>query len=130
MENTVKINIPDGYVIEWNKNYNGVEIKADGEHFVIDANKPSYYCNWNDAMRYYTGSSWKLPTVKQLKVLAKHIDKINEVIRENNGYEIFGWLWSCEEKDEFRVWSVYMDDGGIYGGSKGSPTYVRAVSIL
>lgn len=43
MEKTVKINVPDGYVIEWNKNYNGVEIKADCEHFVIDANKPSYY---------------------------------------------------------------------------------------
>ena len=40
MEKIVKINVPDGHVIEWNKNYNGVEIKSDCEDFVIDANKP------------------------------------------------------------------------------------------
>lgn len=149
MEKTLKITFPKGYkidkdksienivsekvddvVIEWNKEYKSVEIKADDEHFMLDASKPSYYCSWNDAIRFHERGMWKLPTVKQLQVLAKYIDKVNEVIRNNYGYEIIGWLWSHEEKDEFHAWSVWMDDGGIYGGSKSSLTYVRGVSVL
>lgn len=53
---TFKVNVPEGYeidkekstfenivfkkkddvVIRWSENYNGVEIKADGEHFITD----------------------------------------------------------------------------------------------
>ena len=134
MKKKLKINVPNGYVIDkeestfeyvvfkkidnvikWNENYNGVEIKADGEHFVIEVNRPSYYCTWDDAVRFYNESCmWKLPTVKQLQVLAKHIDKVNEVIQENNGYKIYQcWYWSCEEVNKFKAWFVHMSSGDI-----------------
>ena len=146
MEKVLNNNVPDGceidkenttfdkiddVVIKWNAITYAVEIAADGEHFMVDASRPSYYCSWDDAMRFHRNGIWNLPTVKQLKVLAKHINKVNEVIQENNEFEIAGgWLWSHEEKDKSRVWSVYMDDGGIYGGSKDRLTYVRAVCVL
>ena len=146
MEKVLNNNVPDGceidkenttfdkiddVVIKWNASTYAVEIAADGEHFMVDASRPSYYCSWDDAMRFHRNGIWNLPTVKQLKVLAKHINKVNEVIQENNEFEIAGgWLWSHEEKDKSRVWSVYMDDGGIYGGSKDRLTYVRAVCVL
>lgn len=67
IEKVLKINVPEGYEIDkekstfnnivfkklplqkivsikWNKNYNGVEIHADGEHFVVDG-RPSYIMN-------------------------------------------------------------------------------------
>ena len=123
----------DDVVIKWNKNYNGVEIKVDGEHFVVDAN-PSYTMGWNDAVRFYNhphrSHTWKLPTVIQLQVLAKHINKVNEVIRENNGYEINGWYWSCEEYDEFRTWGVFMYDESVGYTNNSNYGYVRAVSVL
>ena len=153
MEKTLKINVPDGYVIDeekstfenivfkkvddvvikWNKNYCGVEINVDDEHFVVDSN-PSYYMNWDDAMRFYSqphrSHTWKLPTGKQLKVLAKYLDKVNEIIRENNGYEINGYVWSCEEMGDFCAWIVSMPDGYTFSNAKYTNYYVRAVSAL
>ena len=96
MEKNVKITPPEGYeidkekstfeiivfkkledVVRWDEEFHGVEINADGEHFVIEANYPSFYCSWNDAMRYFSSRiMWKLPTIKQLQIIAKHKDKI------------------------------------------------------
>lgn len=152
MKKSVKITVPEGYeidkeestfenivfrkkgyVIKWNTNYNGVEINADGEHFIVDAN-PSYYMNWEDAMRFYRhphrNHTWILPTVRQLKVLAKYIEKVNEVIRENNGYEINGCLWSCEEENKLCAWRVRMYYGYTSYNNKYIYDYVRAVSAF
>ena len=147
---TLDVNVPDGYeidieksnivfkkiddaIIRWNKNYNGVEIKADGEHFVVDAN-PSYVMNWYDAVRFYNhphrSHTWGLPTITQLQVIAKYLDRINDVIREKNGFKIIDCLWSCEEVDGFFTWLVYMSDGDTYRGNKYGSYYVRAVSAL
>lgn len=154
MEKKLKINVPDGYeidkekstfetivfkkkdddvIIKWNKNYNGVEICADGEHFIVDSN-PSYCMNWDDAMRFYNQLHkyyiWGLPNVKQLQVLAKHINKVNEVIRDNNGFEIFGWMWSYEEDSRFCAWGVFMNNGYIDHNPKYLGLYVRTVLDL
>ena len=148
---TLKIEIPDGYeidkekstfenivfkkvdevVIKWNKNYCGVEIKADGEHFLLDGN-PDYCVTWNDAMRFYdTLQFWKLPTVKQLRVICKYLDKINNVIEENGGFILSkGFYWSIEEDNTVCAWYVYMNDGCACNLNKGFDRYVRAVSAL
>ena len=150
MEKALKINVPEGYeidrekptfenivfkkiddtVIKWNKQYGSVDIIADGEKFRIDAVHPSFYCSWNDAKKYFKDMVWKLPTVKQLQVLVKYIDKVNEIIREHNGFEINGYVWSCEEKDEFCAWTVYITNGDTYYYYKSNCNYVRAVSAL
>ena len=126
MEKTEKI---DDTVIKWNKQYGSVDIIADGEKFRIDAVHPSFYCSWNDAKKYFKDMVWKLPTVKQLQVLVKYIDKVNEIIRENKGFEIDSWMWSCEEKDEFCAWYVHMNDGHTFDNYKSNRKYVRAVSV-
>lgn len=150
---SVKIDIPKGYeidkekstfenivfkkvdevVIKWHKDKGGVEIKAEGEHFVIDAESPSFNCSWDDAMRFFNTKAsfgWKLPTVKQLQIIAKHLDKINEVIRSNDGFKIKGWMWSCKGKDMSCAWYVNMYDGGTDDIGKNYNLYVRAVSAL
>ena len=150
MEKTLKINVPDGYmideekstfenivfkkiddtVIKWNKQYGSVDIIADGEKFRIDAMHPSFYCSWDDAKKYFENMVWNIPTVKQLQVLAKHINKVNNIIREHNGFEISSWMWSCEEFGEFCAWSVLVDDGYTINFSKYDYYCVRAVSAL
>ena len=150
---TFKVNVPEGYeidkekstfenivfkkkddaIMQWNVRLCGVEIKADGEHFVVDAESPSFHCSWDDAMRFYNTKAsfdWKLPTIRQLHIIAKYINKINEVIRKNGGYEISGWLWSCEEEIDFCAWGVSMDNGNTNGSPKNDNGYVRAVSAL
>lgn len=150
METALKINVPEGYeidrekstfenivfkknddtVIKWNKQYGSVDIIADGEKFRIDAVHPSFYCSWNDAKKYFKDMVWKLPTVKQLKVLAKYHYIINDIIRENNGYTIHGWLWSSEDKNEFHAWNIHMASGFTDCSYKGNDKYVRAVNAL
>ena len=143
MEKTIKISVPDGneidkekstfdgVVIKWNAITYAVEIIADGEHFMVDASRPSYCCSWDDAMRFHRNGIWNLPTDKQLQLLLKYFDDINAIIRENGGYEfINGWYWSCEEKDEFCAWNVNMNNGSAGSHLKYDNDYVRAVSSL
>lgn len=148
---TLKIEIPNGYeidkekstfetivlkkvnevVIKWNKCRNSVEIKADGEHFILDAN-PTYTMSWYDAMRFYKNLSfWKLPTVNQLQVVYKYFDEINNVIKENGGFVLTnGFYWSNLILDEFRAWGVHFNDGRVYRYDKNYCYYVRAVFTL
>jgi hypothetical protein len=153
-EVTITLQIPEGYefnekalsfdnifkkkniepIIRWADG--DVEINADGEHFILDASNPTAMCNWIDAKRYcnelYFGiKKGQLPTINQLKVIAKYFDKINKVISENNGYPLtLGWYWSREEKDEFCVWYIRMLDGYTSYGSTLTYNYVRAVRHL
>lgn len=116
--------------IKWNADLFGVEIKTEDEHFVISA-QPSMVMSWHDSVRYFEGNAeWELPTKDQLKIVANNIDKVNEIIEENGGYSIRGWIWTADERNEFCAWIVYMNDGYTDGDPKGSLSYVRAVSAL
>lgn len=116
--------------LKWNADKFGVEIKTDDEHFVISA-KPSMVMTWDDAMRYFKDDTeWKQPTVNQLQLVADNVDKINSIIRANNGYELFGWLWSCEIQGEWCAWSVNMTNGYTGSYPRYYLHYVRAVSAL
>ena len=147
---TLKIEVPKGYeidkekstfenivfkkvddvVIKWNKNYNGVEIKAGGEHFVISAD-PSYYMSWVEAERFYDERCWDLPIVKQLQVVYKYFDKINEVIEDNNGFILYkSNYWSIEERSNSFAMIIYMYNGNINDMCKCNYNFVRAVSTL
>lgn len=151
---TLKIEVPKGYEIDkekstfenivfkkvndveikWNKNYNGVEIKANGEHFILDSN-PSYCMSWNDATRFYNSKhrshTWNLPTVEQLQVMSKYYDRINNVIKDNGGFVLLkGFYWSMEEEDEFCALHIHMAYYNTVSSTKGSEVYVRAVSTL
>lgn len=118
----------DDVVIKWNECYKGVEIQADGEHFVLDAN-PSYYLSWDDAMRFYRNNpSWKMPTTKQLKVVYKYFDEINDIIEKNNRYKLHGGqYWGVEEHGEFCAWYISMNSGSTSYQYKGNRNYVRAI---
>ena len=153
MEKTLKINVPEGYEIDkekstfdnivfkklplqemvsikWNNWYNGVEIKADGEYFVV-AGKPSYTMNWDDAKRYFSVDVWKLPTIKQLKIIHKYLNIVNQIIKENAGFEIcYYYLWSSEEKDESCALNFYMGNGCVTHNYKGHFLHVRPVVNL
>lgn len=148
---TLKIEIPKGYeidrekstfenivfkkadevVIKWDKCRNGVEIKANGEHFILDGN-PNYNMTWNDAMRFYGNLQfWKLPTIEQLQVIDKYFDEINNIIKENGGFVLLkDFYWSIEERNEFYAWYVNMSCRSTYYGCKDGNIYVRAVSTL
>lgn len=116
--------------LKWNADKFGVEIKTDDEHFVISA-KPSMIMSWDDAMRYFKDDTeWKLPTTKQLRLVADNLDEINSIIKANNGYELFGWLWSCKIQGEWFAWVVSMHSGGTSLDYRDFSGYVRAVSAL
>lgn len=119
--------------IKWNADYNGVEIEGEGVHFVVDAN-PSYIMNWREAVRFYNNPhrshTWQLPTREHLKLIAKHIDEVNALIRANGGYEIRGWHWTADEHSEFCAWDVIMYNGRTDNDTKTNDLCVRAVSAL
>lgn len=119
-------------IIKWNDMYGGVEINADGEHFIIDGKSPTAVCNWYAAKRYASEPNdiWKLPTINQLKVIAKYFDEIDNVITDNSGFNLVnGWHWACEEKDEFRAWGVSINFGDTIS-TKRNLGYVRSVCPL
>lgn len=131
---TLKIKLPEGYVIDeekstfqeivfkksetthitWNYVHCGVEVSNKDERFVISCDVPAFYCNWNDARRYSGNcDNWNMPSVKQLKVIEQHLGEINNVIRNHCGYTICRKpVWSCEYSifENFAK-SVNMDGG-------------------
>lgn len=116
--------------IKWNADLLGVEIKTEDEHFVISA-QPSMVMSWHDAVRYFEGNAeWKLPTKDQLKIVAKNIYEVNEIIEANGGFEIRGWHWTADEYDVFCAWYVGIDEGYTIANLKSNYSYVRAVSAL
>ena len=148
---TLKIEIPKGYeidkekttfennvlkkiddvVIKWDDEYKGVVINIEDEYFIVDASKPSYFCSWCDAMKFHGNGIWGLPTLKQVQILAKYIDAINETILDNGGYEIAGkCYWSCKEKDKSVAWMVSLNDGYTTIYDKCNNLFVRAVFTL
>ena len=117
-------------IITWNAEKFGVEIKTNTEHFVISA-MPSMVMSWNDAVRFYNDNNeWRLPKQEHLKLIAKHLVKINTLIQDNRGYEIQGWHWSSDDYDEICAWYVEMYDGNSYSDTKDEYSYVRAVAAL
>ena len=117
---TLKIDVPDGYVVDeekstfkeivfkkqsaiitWNFIHNGVEIATDSDRFVIRCDGPAFYCTWNDARRYFQDVDyWVIPSVNQLKVVKKHLNEINKVIRDHYGYTLCGKsYWSNDDGD-------------------------------
>lgn len=119
--------------IKWNADLFGVEIKTEDEHFVIEAS-PSKIMTWFEAVRYYTDShhipTWQLPVTKQMQIVAKYIDEVNDLIKDNGGYEIRSWHRTAEECGEFYAWLVGMPGGSVAAGHKLGDYYVRAVSVL
>lgn len=130
------VKVADDVVIKWMDERKSVLIKADGMSFYIDASHPTYELSWYDAIRYYSGCNnniWILPRVKQLKVISKYFEKINEVIKENNGYELErSWYWSSEDSSEEydEAVIVYMGDEYIDDWRKNGKYYVCPVSLI
>lgn len=122
-------------IFKWNDMFGGVEINADGEHFIIDGKSPTAVCNWYTAKRYASepNDNWKLPTINQLKVIAKYFDEIDNVITDNNGFNLVnGRYWTCENEDEFNTRYVVISNGHNDNGFTGSDSnrvssYVRSV---
>lgn len=120
--------------IKWNDMYGGIEINADGEHFIIDAKSPTAVCDWYTAKRYASepNDAWKLPTINQLKVIAKYFNEIDNVITDNNGFNLVkGFHWSCDEKNDISAWGAHLNDGYTNCGMKSILYYfVRSVRPL
>ena len=125
----------DGVEIKWNECHNGVEIKADDEHFILKSS-PTYIMSWNDAIRHFYNSKhrshiWNLPTVKQLQVIHKYFNEINKKMEENDGFVLYySSYWSIEEIDSDNARYVSMSTGGYYGLIKRAYYYVRGVVTL
>lgn len=119
--------------IKWNADLFGVEIQTEDEHFIIEAS-PSKMMTWFEAVRYYTDPhripTRQLPDTKQMQIVAKYIDEVNDPIKENGGYELRGLFWTAGEIDEFCAWFVGTGNGNAYAYPKNNLACVRAVSDL
>ena len=64
-------------------------------------------------MRFYDNLQfWKLPTIKQLLIIYKYFNKINEVIEENGGFKLINtYYWSNMKLDGFNARNVHMTFG-------------------
>lgn len=151
MEKSIKINIPEEYeidkekstfeqiifkkvednIFQWDRKLKAVEIKADGEHFLLDASKPTFFCSWNNAMKYFKNSCWKLPSIKQLQIISKYYNTINTIIKNHKGFELeySHSYWTDEKTTKNCAYLVYFPYGG-FSYNITEHNSVRGVSIL
>ena len=100
--------IKNDIIVKWNKDNNGVEIKGNDEHFIIDIN-PSYHINYYNAINHCNINQCCLPSTKQLQLVYKIKDRINKIIHDNSGVQLKGWFWCCEEKWKLFAYNVNID---------------------
>ena len=108
-------------------------VTSDGEHGKVMSVSQTE-CSWNKAKTWCAryGSSWRLPSVSELKVISKKCDVLNSALTAN-GYEILdGYIWSSDEDGSDSAWCVYMYDGDTSRCPKDWDRclYVRAVSAF
>ena len=117
MENIKEIILPDGWVIDkvenskiilkeddskpvikWNNEKNGVEVKADGYHFIVASMPTNIRSDYDSAKIICEKWGGYLPSVEELQVMCKYIKEIDQCFRNNNGFEcltdLSAYFWS------------------------------------
>lgn len=74
--------------IKWNSVYYGVEIRTDRKHFVVSA-MPNMVGRLDTAVKCCeTMANWRLPTYKEMEIIAGAVPKINALMAASGGHVI------------------------------------------
>ena len=106
-------------------------VTSDGEHGKVMSVSQTE-CSWYKAKTWCAryGSSWRLPSVSELRIISKKCDVLNSALTAN-GYEILGrYIWSSDEDGSDSAWYVDMSYGCTGSDDKSDDGYVRAVSAF
>lgn len=75
-------------VLSWNPIFYGVEIKSAKKHFIVSA-MPNMTGRLDAAVKCCeTMGNWRLPTFKEMEMIADAIPRINALMDENGGHRI------------------------------------------
>lgn len=82
--------------IRWNSTYYGVEVRSHKKNFIISA-MPNMVGRLDAAVKCCeTMSPWRLPTYKEVELIADNLPQINALMESNAGhnldYESVLWL--------------------------------------
>ena len=74
--------------IKWNSSYYGVEISNGKRRFILSA-MPNMVGRLDTAVRCCeTMSNWRLPTFKEMEMIADSVTMINALMEQNGGHPI------------------------------------------
>lgn len=74
--------------VNWNSTFYGVEIRSGKKHFIISG-MPNMTGRLDTAVRCAeTMNGWRLPTCKEIDLIADVIPRINALMDENGGHRI------------------------------------------
>lgn len=74
--------------VNWNSTFYGVEIRSGKKHFIISG-MPNMTGRLDTAVRCAeTMNGWRLPTFKEIGLIADAIPRINALMDENGGHRI------------------------------------------
>lgn len=131
MENEVKIEVPEGYIIDeenstfecikFKKKEPEVEISKLSDAVRIKTSEHIFYILDKEDLNTDFDSAFKLakiydceatiPTREQWKIIYEHLDEINKFLR--NKIET-SYYWTSEEYDSSNSWHVSMNNGYSY----------------
>ena len=74
--------------VGWNSTYYGVEVDIDSRRFIVSA-MPNMIGRLDAAVKCCdTMTGWRLPTFKEIELIADNIAKINDLMEANGGHRI------------------------------------------
>ena len=75
-------------VITWNSTHYGVEVQSAKKNFIISA-MPNMIGRLDTAVKCCdTMAGWRLPTFKEVELIADNIAQINDLMEANGGHRI------------------------------------------
>ena len=116
-------------VIKWNKEKDGVEVIADGYHFIVASMPTSVSSKWYDAKILCEMLGGYLPNIDELQVMVKYIKEINQCFEDNDRLvcllDTNYFYWSSSESSGFLACYVRTNNGGVSDDGKNYTNYVR-----
>ena len=142
MNNEVKIEVPEGYVIdEENSTFECIKFKKEeikisklGSCVLVEHPKYVFTILDDKDLRTDFDSAFELariydcgatiPTREQWKIIHEHLDEINGLLKNKIEKEYY---WTSEEKDSSFSWAVHMNHDISYGIYRKIANRVRAI---
>lgn len=106
-------------------------INDENETFVL-CTFPFVAMTWNKAMKFAKQRNCLVPTIKQLTLIFKHKNKINDCLESLGQEKIIEneWFWTSEELCSSCSYYVGFNSGYSYPQSKNYPCYVQFIKNI
>jgi len=95
-----------------------IRVSCGDFDFGIGLHNLSDRATWKEALEIARKESMEVPSKETWHIVAAHLDRINEAIKETGGDPLRGFLWSSSEYGGHFAWLFFATNGSLHYNGK------------